>query len=87
MVRFELWSIMQKEVRDKISSRQESARIFDRVIGLAFTICFAIIGLIFAGRWVDNKLGFRHIFTIIFAAWGFSASMVYLYIMLKRDKL
>ena len=87
MVRFELWSIMQKEVRDKISSRQESARIFDRVIGLAFTICFAVFGLILAGRWVDKKFGFQYLFTIIFAAWGFSASMVYLYIMLKRDKL
>ena len=87
MIRFELWSIMQKEVRKKDSPRHESARIFDRVIGLAFTICFAIIGLIFAGRWVDNKLGFRHVFTIIFAAWGFTASMVYLYIILKKDKL
>jgi len=54
---------------------------------LAFTICFAVFGLILAGRWVDKKFGFQYLFTIIFAAWGFSASMVYLYIMLKKDKL
>ena len=87
MIRFQLWLIMQKETKKRISSSHESARIFDKVLGLAFTICFAILGLIFAGKWIDNKFGFRHLFTIIFAAWGFSASMVYLYIMLKKDKL
>ncbi|HPM34463.1 MAG TPA: AtpZ/AtpI family protein [Spirochaetota bacterium] len=87
MLRSKLWLLMQKEVKKTISSSHESARIFDRVIGLAFTICFAVFGLILAGRWVDKKFGFQYLFTIIFAAWGFSASMVYLYIMLKKDKL
>ncbi|MBP9021831.1 MAG: AtpZ/AtpI family protein [Spirochaetes bacterium] len=87
MIRFELWFIMQKELKKRISSSHESARVFDKVIGLAFTICFAVLGLILAGRWIDKQFGFQHFFTIIFAAWGFSASMVYLYIMLKKDKL
>lgn len=83
-----IWLFMSEENGKKFfSGKNEAFRLFDKVISLSLTVASGLALLVFAGSRIDREFGTGNIFLIVFSVWGFAASMVYLFLMMRKGKL
>jgi len=57
---------------------------YDLALRWAITLTVAVLAGVFAGRWVDQKLGTTPLFILIGLFWGVGGSFFSIYLQLKK---